>query len=253
MEAAQVPRLNGITVCVDYADRLAITLPWNAQHFGRVVVVTTAADQATHAVVDAVSNASCFLTDAFYRHGANFNKGLAVEEGFDALGREGWIVVWDADTLMPARMDLGPIKSGHLYAPARRMCPDVRPVPESEWSQFPIHPDFDWGEWGGYFQLFHADDPVLADRPWYGIAWRHAGGCDSEFAFKWPAGRLRRIRTFEVCHLGEPGVNWCGRGQAKAARRYAEGREAAGYGPELIPELLTGREQIDHRGARRAT
>lgn len=202
--------VRAITTCAGYDDLLALVLPRNARHFDRVLVATTPDDKQTQAVVARVENATCFCTDAFYHEGANFRKGLAVEEGLDALGRDGWIVIFDADVLMPDKMDLSAIKRGNLYCPHRRICTDPREYAWStsrNWNDWPLQ---DEDEHAGYFQLFHADDPVLKQRPWYGTNWKHAGGCDSDFQAKWPAsGKL--WLPFEVLHLGPIGTNWHGR------------------------------------------
>jgi len=200
--------MKGITVCVEYDDLLAITLPLNARHLSEIVVVTAPHDQRTKELVQTVPNARCFVTDAFYRQGAKFNKGAAMEEGLTFLGRTGWIIIHDADTLFPDVMPLNDIQIGNLYTPHRRMLTDP-----SQWT-----PDFDWttcyrtneGEFPGYFQLFHAADPVLVERPWYDVKWIHAGGCDSIFQDRWPIERKIRP-NFEVLHLGEDGKNWFGR------------------------------------------
>ena len=204
--------MNSIVVCVQFDDLLAITLPQNARHCERVLVVTSPADEATQDVVSPVPNAEVCATDAFYRHGAAFNKGLALEEGFDVLGREGWLLVWDADVVMPDRMDLADVEVGSLYSPHRRMCRNIAEYHgQTDWRQWPIQGDL---EHAGYFQLFHAADPLLRDRPWYGIDWRHAGGCDSDFQAKWPAQKRVRL-PFEVLHLGVAHLNWHGRCQPR--------------------------------------
>lgn len=200
--------MRAITVCVEYADFLAITLPRNAQHFDEVMVVTAPQDRFTAEVVESVPNASCYVTDAFYRQGAAFNKGLALEEGLDALGRRDWLVIFDADVVMPAEMNILVNTIGNLYGAHRRICQDPHQWDGGEdWSAWPILQD---RELAGWFQLFHADDPVLKERPWYGTNWRHAGGCDSVFQDRWPANRKIWL-PMEVLHLGEPFTNWYGR------------------------------------------
>lgn len=203
-------KVNAITVCVEFSDLLAVTLPRNAKHFKKVLVVSSHWDTPTAAVVRSVPNAELFTTNAFYRGGAAMNKGAAMEEGLDVLGRAGWMCILDADILLPASVELpGGAVSGNLYTPRRRMLYDVTKWMEflDDWSELPLHaPE----EFAGYFQLFHANDPVLVERPWYGVNWKHAGGCDSDFQKKW--GRRNQVRPpFEVLHLGEDGKNWCGR------------------------------------------
>jgi hypothetical protein len=233
-------------VSVEFDDLLAITLPKNARHFERILVVTSPEDEATRAVAARVPNAQTYSTDAFCRHGASFNKGLAFEEGFDVLGREGWLVAWDADVVMPDEMDLAGIEIGHLYSPRRRMCRNLADYRgQTDWTRWPVQGD---REHAGYFQLFHALDPVLRERPWYGIDWKHAGGSDSDFQAKWPKRKRRRL-PFEVLHLGVEHLNWHGRCQPRvdgslppeaearrtAQRKMYEARRQHAFRLEKIP------------------
>ena len=202
--------MRAITVCVDYSDLLAITLPANRQHFDEMLVVTGPRDDATVAECMKYPDVSFVRTDAFYRDGAAFNKGLAIEEAFDKIGRNGWFCVLDADILLPLGAIWADVEMFCLTAPRRRMVYDrdkwFRP---GDWQQYPLFHDV---EHAGYCQIFSGDDPALRRRPWYGVDWRHAGGCDSDFAANWPPHRLRRP-PWHVLHLGQPGINWCGRVQ----------------------------------------
>lgn len=203
--------MNAILVSVDYSDYLSLTLPYNRHHFDRVVVVTSPQDRET---VNLAYDNDCyaFTTTAFYEDGAVFNKWKALEYGLDFLGREGVICIMDADILWPKEAQLVTC-SGFLYTPFRRMLTEpIRKVPdESEWPNFPLHRQ--QREYAGYTQVFHADDPVLGDPPWHETNWKHAGGADSFFQARWPESKKIRPK-FEVLHLGESGVNWCGRASA---------------------------------------
>lgn len=232
--------MNAVIVCVDYADLLAVTLPYNRHHFDRVLVVTAHKDVVTRAVCRE-HDAETHVTNAFYRSGASFNKWLALEEGLDLFGRKDWLCIMDADVLWPNRLPAMCSACGHgngmkycpqvhgdpqgkdehrwvrwqdgltigkLYAPLRRMRPELTACPEAEWGKYPIHKNV--AEWAGYSQVFHCDDPVLGRPPWHQIDWKHAGGADSFFQMKWtPANKIRP--AFEVLHLGEAGINWMGR------------------------------------------
>jgi hypothetical protein len=200
-----------LTVSVEYDDFLAITLPVNRKHFSRVLVVTTPDDRKSQQV--AMDNdAEVYCTDAFYRNEASFNKGLAVEEGWDQIGRSGWLVGMDADIVLPDRLPIRDIRPGFLYGAHRRMLADPRKLStDLDWSVLQDMPfERAESEIPGYFQLFHAEDAALSIRPWVGINWRHAGGYDSEFQGRWPRDRKKWL-GFEVLHLGLPGENWCGR------------------------------------------
>lgn len=201
--------MRAIMVCVDYADLLALTLPYNRHHFDEVLIVTTPHDVDTYQVARA-NDARVFLSNAFYEDGAVFNKWKALEQGLDAFGRTGWLCLMDADVLWPKQVSLN-CQHNTLYTPRRRMHEhfvgyDI--PPESEWNLYPLHPQ--QREFAGYSQIFHSSDVHLGSAPWHHINWAHAGGADSFFQGKWPEAYKRRP-DFEVLHLGPAGVNWCGR------------------------------------------
>ena len=211
-------KIKGLTICVEFDDLLRLTLPCNALHFDELVVVTSPDDRATLQAVDEVcrergfDHVDVYQTNAFTKRGAAFNKGMCLEHGLDVVGRSGWLLVWDVDVVMPDAMDLSHIEPGKLYCPRRRMCRNpAEYTGRADWTRWPILPET---EHAGYFQLFHADDPVLARRPWFSLDWRHAGGYDTEFQARWPK-RLKLRPPFEVLHLGEAYLNWHGRVQPR--------------------------------------
>lgn len=218
--------LRAVVVSVDYADLLKVTMPYNRHHFDEVLVVTSTlpGDDET-AALSKRYGADVFRTDLFFRDGAHFNKWRALEAGLDHFGRHGVLCLLDADVLWPQYLSGGhQFEPGHLYSPLRHMAPWPLPgdyVPlEATWKQYPIHRNV--GEWAGYTQIFHADDPALGPAPWHQIDWCHAGGADSFFQQKWPP--YLKVRTpWNVLHLGEAGVNWHGR-----ATDYADGTSPLG-------------------------
>lgn len=213
--------IHAVLVSVNYTDILRLTLPYNRHHFASVTVVTSPADFDTLHPVTRANDASVFITDAFTRDGATFNKWLALEEGLEfATLRDDkrkwadplWVCLMDADVVWPRDASLERIlRPGMLYAPRRRM---VIPAPsyipaEEYWPAFPLHPQD--REFAGYTQVFRNDDPCLpSEGPWHETDWRHAGGADSFFQARWP--NERKVRPdWTVLHLGPAGVNWCGR------------------------------------------
>lgn len=67
--------LEGVTVCVNYADFLDVTLTHNLAHFDEFVVVTSHGDRQTQ-LVCAKHSVTCIETDVFHeRRGDAFNKG----------------------------------------------------------------------------------------------------------------------------------------------------------------------------------
>jgi len=211
--------LRAITICVDYGDLLGVTLKYNSHHFKEIYIVTTADDTLTRAVCRKYNNCIPVLTDLFYQTGKNdFNKWRALEYGLDYMRREGWICVLDADIVWPKRVKINTFTAGNLYTPYRRMHRLTKIIPEErEWYKFKRHRNV--GEFAGYTQIFHANDPVLGDPPWYDVRWKHAGGADSFFQRKWnPSNKIRP--DWDVLHLGPAGVNWSGR-----TNRYLSGDE----------------------------
>lgn len=213
------PRLgiNAIVTCVEYDDFLEITLEKNRRHFDRVVVVTTWTDTRTHEVATR-HGCECFNTGAFHIREEPFNKGLAMEAGFEVLGRVGWICVWDADVIMPAGVSVDGLEKDCLYTPVRRLLEDPTQhrqyADEASWADLPSPTQSH--EFSGYFQLFHA--PAVPP-PWYSTDSGTAQKCDSDFAAKFPTDKRKRP-PWEVLHLGPEGVpelgtrigqNWAGR------------------------------------------
>lgn len=204
--------MNALVVSVEFTDILSLTLPYNRHHFDKVVVVTSPTDYWNLLPLTDANDAHLYGTDAFYRNGAKFNKWLALEEGLDRLGREGWIALVDADILWPKVVDLERyLRPGYLYCPYRHIAEPIPKEipPESEWqTKYSMHRQL--REFAGYSQVFHASDPVLGFPPWHQTDFTSAGTADSFFQAKWPEDRKIRP-TFRVLHLGSPGANWCGR------------------------------------------
>ncbi len=203
-----MPAIRGITISVGYADLLRVTLVRNLRHLTECLVVTTPEDEATKAVAASVPGVRILETDAFTRHGARFNKGLAMEEGFDALGRHGFVLIWDADILLPDVMPVQDIKPNAIHGCRRRILENPESWrPDLNWNVAPHAKD---GGPIGFFQLFHAEYPALASkRPWYDVSFAHAGGGDAYFIGHWDAGK-RVVLPFDVLHLGLPDRNWFG-------------------------------------------
>lgn len=206
-----------LVVSVNYADLLRITLPLNMRFLSECLVITSPGDQETKDVCAGVPGVRVFETDASYRYGARFNKGLSVELGFDELGRDGWLLCWDADIIFPDGMDNRLTEQnpqiGTLYGPPRVILKDP-----SQWT-----PEYDWDRAchtidrgiPGYFQLFHASDPHIATLPWHDVTFSHAGGGDGYFESRWPRDRKVKL-PFNVLHLGLRDHNWMGRAGKRA-------------------------------------
>lgn len=217
--------IHGLVVSVNYADHLSRSLPlWQAGLSG-LVVVTAPHDRDTIQLATS-AGARCFVTDAFNRDGAAFNKGRAMQEARHLLRKsevsnlkseigDPWHLFVDADVIPPANwleiVNAAEPQPGWLCG-ARRIEEDGSPIPD--------------GELAGYFQLFHAADKH-AQQP-LDIWWSHAGNYDSRFQQRWPGNRKGFIPGLTLTHLGERGANWCGRGNVAAMSALKAERERLG-------------------------
>ena len=79
--------LEAVTVCVDYSDFLAETIPTNRPHVDRWIIVTSPDD---HETLDLCHhhNLEVISTRDFYRDGDIFNKGRAIERGLGMLSHQ---------------------------------------------------------------------------------------------------------------------------------------------------------------------
>ncbi len=90
--------IHGLTVCVGYSDFLARGIARWCAGLASLTVVTAPGDDATVSVATAHS-ARVVVTDLFYRDGAAFNKGRAMEE---ARRQMPW-TDWTPGSLTPDR------------------------------------------------------------------------------------------------------------------------------------------------------
>lgn len=97
---AESLRLEVVTVCVGFDDILDVTLTKNHPHFDSVIIVTNHADKKTQSLARK-HGAFCVQTDLFYKNGRNFNKGAAINAGFDYFQYYGWRMHLDADIILP--------------------------------------------------------------------------------------------------------------------------------------------------------
>lgn len=221
------PRIHGLTVCVDYADHLAYSLPLWLPDLASLMVVTAYADHDTEAVCayygrQIPTPLTLYRTDAFTLHGATFNKGLAMEEARQHMPWEDWILFFDADIVPPTnwRLGLGDLQLGYLYGCWRYSPPS-----------YVREPDDCVGY--GYFQLFHSRDPKVQHTPLLETCWRHAGNYDSAFLLSFRS--MVKALPIPLVHLGERG-HWWGRERPRATAEMLARRAGLGIHPsERLP------------------
>lgn len=202
-----------ITVCVNYADYLKQTIARTLDIFNHCLIVTDKADDETARLADQYS-VGLLRTDAFYDNGADFNKGLAIEMALSSTGYSGWYLILDADILLPETFVLNPgineVSLKFLYRFEFLSSRSSWNLDKTDDLYGMKRAGINDKEFAGYFQLFHSSSRFLTTKPWYGIRWRHAGGCDSEFQAKFPPANKHWLPG-HVKHLGPAGTNWCGR------------------------------------------
>lgn len=198
--------IHGLTVSVGYDDLAAVTLPRNLRHLASVTMLTSPDDVKTQALCRQYDRVRCVVTDAFTRHGAKFNKGLAIEEASRELA--GWVLIFDADIILPDSFALSKLNADCLYGAKRRILDDPSEYRDGiPWIRYPTCRDRDVY---GYFQLFNTSSKFLTKRPWYEPTFTHAGGCDAYFASLFPRTHKRWL-AHSVLHLGPRDKNWFGR------------------------------------------
>lgn len=206
--------IHGLVVCVDYADFLRRSLSLWKTTLDSITIVTTMRDYATAQLAIAYDTA-IYITDSFYKDGAYFNKGRAMQEARAGLpvGEEDWHLFFDADIVPPSHWQAVVEREtvpGMLYG-ANRLDENGRRVPD--------------GEIAGFFQLFHSQDPK-AQSP-LDCHWLHAGNYDTNFQARWDP-RERVCLPLTVQHIGPVGRNWCGVGNEAALSKIFQERQRKG-------------------------
>jgi hypothetical protein len=224
-------KIHALTVCVDYADLLALSIDRWMATLDSLLIVTSHEDEATIELAHK-HKASVYRTQAFYEDGATFNKGRAMERARKSMPWHDWILFFDADIVPPVdwREQLGELAPGNLYGPRRRECPDVS---QMERGDLPYPPNDCIGV--GFFQLFHASDAKVQADPLLETDWSHAGIYDSHFMHRW-SHQERKQLPFDVLHIGERD-NWLGRGNKTGfAELMAERERRGGYQHERVAQ-----------------
>lgn len=98
--ASDALRIEAVTCCVGFDDMLDITLGMNHPQVDTFIVVTSHEDRKTQMVAQK-HGAICVQTDLFKKNGRNFNKGAAINVGFDRFQYYGWRLHLDSDIILP--------------------------------------------------------------------------------------------------------------------------------------------------------
>lgn len=225
-------KLECVTVCVNYGDFLAWTLPFNKFHFDNMVVVTSTADVETQKLCE-YWHVQCIHTDVCFE-GDGFNKGKMINAGLERLGGNAWVVHMDADIFLPPHfrdiVQAISLDESCIFGLDRMMCRDfaawlqyfMAPKVQHE-NDIYVHPGpFDMGVrlsgrshggWFplGYFQMWHQGHTKRA----YPTQHTSAARGDMQFATSFPREKRQLLPECIAIHLETSsegmGANWNGR------------------------------------------
>lgn len=223
--------LDYITACVNTLDYLEVSYKHNKNEFDRFTIVTSEKDKDTQKFcVD--NGLICFVTEAFYRQGATFDRGFALNYAFHWLTRQtpaiDWMIHADCDVFVPKdwRNKLPNLDKEFFYG-SRRVLLNTHADyldfvnEKKQESNFEIPLGIGYG----FFQMFNWNSKVIQNVPegrlWYPASPR-GDVCESDWMFrnKWGEhgnhnyeiclGNLAEL-PFRVYHIGEHGQNHQGR------------------------------------------
>ena len=211
--------LEAVIVCVNYSDFLKITLPFNKHNFDNIVIATHPDDHETIEVC-LNNNVNYALTTRMYEDNAKFNKGKALNDGIKSLNRKEWVLITDADMIMPKNLKelIEGVKKTRIYGTGRAICPTI-----NDWIEYTKNPSI-IDKWEkqigrinigvGFFQLIHSHNPVVNGRTdWYKENIPHCGRTDRKFWRSFEDKNRKCLKNMITIHLGddEMGSNWYGR------------------------------------------
>lgn len=226
-------RLEAVTVCIDYADFLAETLPHNRTLFDDLVVVTTPEDKETQRICR-YWGVRHIQTDLVRSRWGEFHKAKGINAGLRALKLDGWALHLDADVMLPPQsrtlIERADLDKTFLYGADRYIVPNEdawrrhQAMPPLQQDNYRVHldifrlaPRFAGQRMGGYappgyFQLWNPRFSNVRDYPEEHTS---AAKTDVLFASKWWRNKRALLPEFVVYHLeseaAAQGANWDGR------------------------------------------
>lgn len=233
--ASEALRIEAVTACVGFDDVLDVTLANNHPNLDTMIVVTSHEDKKTQEVARK-HGAICVQTDLFRKNGRRFNKGAALNAGFDRFQYHGWRLHLDSDILLPDNFRRILFNHTHLdenciYGADRvdviglneldALKGRLQSEPQHAWSAFinpaqnrPLSPRYVDPLRGyvpiGFFQLWNAK----CQKP-YPYSLGTAAHDDVMFAAEWPLSHRRHLPTVVCYHLCAQtptlGENWDGK------------------------------------------
>lgn len=222
-------RLEAVTVCVGFDDLLDISLGLNHPHLDTQIVVTSHDDAKTHKCARK-HGAVLVVTDLFKKNERTFNKGAAINAGFNYFQYRGWRLHLDADIVLPSNArrllyNHTPLDKNCIYGADRTNVVGKDEIAALRNPDHPknrlvrehlhrpiyrryMHPLDDYCPIG-YFQLWHA-----SKHKSYPYSLGTAAHDDTMFSAQWPREDRLHLTTLIVHHLcpkaPKVGENWDG-------------------------------------------
>lgn len=258
--------LEAVTVCVNHADILRITIPQNRHLFDNWIIVTSPEDKETQDLCK-YYKIKHIVTNKFYENGDVFNKAKGINEGFKQLKRTDWVLHLDADIILPAnfrqickedqlqkdaiygidRVDvIGDEKIFELlttkHSQIMKWTYLNTDIEKRFRSTFRLHNLNAGYNIIGFFQLFYSSylkekQELFKPFRWYPEIHQTAARTDVAFQQQWPLNKrlfYPGIIGYHIMSEDSPkGTNWEGR----KSRRIGSKGETFKYEPEYTPDI----------------
>jgi len=230
-------KINGLVCCVDYWQWLTPNLGRWFEGLDSLTIVTS-----TEQTLPELQGITLVRTDLFYKDGAVFNKGRAMEYARRIMPWTDWILFFDADVIpekgWKAKIEAQNPQPGSLYGCWRLDARCVSDVDNPGLQRFPTD-----APGVGYFQLFHSTDPVVnGPLPLIATNFVHGGNYDNIFMDRW-RNSARPIRSLDLrlVHVGERD-NWFGIGHREM---FAAMQKARSRGQNWRNEVISKKQPVD--------
>lgn len=193
-------KLRTYITCVNYSDFLRLSLP--TTKWLKPTIITRKEDTETQELA-AMHGCPYYISEAW---GATFNKAAAIN---DVLDTSGWVLLLDADILLPSPFGL-PDDKVPLYGARSRHCEKFEDFGK-KWENYPYRRStYKLGEnrfrLAGYFHLWWGPSQPEKLPP---SPRKDASKYDMKHSERFE--RVELLPDYEVLHIGESMKNWKGR------------------------------------------
>jgi hypothetical protein len=194
-----------ISVCIDFADYLAYTLPNNRPFFTKYYIITERRDTETIRLA-ALHDCVVLYTDITKANGSKFNKSGMIHNAQKLIHSNhnmAWIVILDADIYLPVNLwthiNISDLNKNGIYGISRKTYTSYTDYI----SDSPSSSDICGSGVIGYFQMYWNKSKYY--EPW------SANCSKSDMAFMMLFKHIIGFKDIYCFHFGEKCKNWNGR------------------------------------------